>query len=168
MSDALITVARVSKAFGGIHALTDVSLSIAPGEVHALCGENGAGKSTLIKILSGSYVPDQGQVLVGGSPLQLGSVRAAEAAGIAVIHQESTAFPHLNAEDNIFVGREPRRLGGLLLDRRQMRERTRELLAGLGEQIDQRAPVGELPVAQRQMVGIARALQSRCRAPHPG
>jgi len=159
----VIEVISVSKSFGGVHALTDVTMSIAAAEVHALCGENGAGKSTLIKILAGSYVPDQGRVLVSGKALHLGSVRAAEAAGIAVIHQESTAFPHLNAEDNIFVGREPRRLGGLLLDRPRMRERTRELLASLGERIDQRVPVGELPVAKAQMVGIARALHSRCR-----
>src|SRR5205814_3039470 len=132
-------------------------MTIAAGEVHALCGENGAGKSTLIKILSGSVTPDSGDVLVNGSPLALGSVRAAEAAGIAVIHQESVAFPHLSTFDNIFVGREPRRLGGLLLDRAAMRRETRNLLERLGEAdaFDPSRPVAELSVAQRQMVGMA-------------
>lgn len=159
---SLVAVEHVSKSFGGVHALRDVSLSIAPGEVHALCGENGAGKSTLIKIITGSVVPDEGQVLIGGQPLPLGDVRAAEDMGIAVIHQESTAFLHLNAEDNIFVGREPRKLGGLLLDRAEMTRQTRALLNRLGEHIDQRRCLMEMTVAQRQMVGMARALSRKC------
>ena len=160
---ALVEVRGVSKAFGGVRALRDVSLSIAPGEVHALCGENGAGKSTLIKVLSGTYTPDWGLVLLAGQTLRLGSVHAAEAAGIAVIHQESVAFPHLSAEDNIFVGREPTRLGGLWLDRPSIRRQTLALFDRLSERIDPRRPVGELPVAQRQMVSIARALSRECR-----
>src|SRR4051794_32880149 len=116
MADQLfIQVREISKAYGGVQALSGVSLDIAAGEVHALCGENGAGKSTMIKILAGSVTPDAGQVLVKNSPMKVGDVRASEAAGIAVIHQESVAFPHLSSFDNIFVGREPRRLGGLLL-----------------------------------------------------
>lgn len=163
MSEPLIEVRGISKSFGGVHALKDVSFELAAGEVHALCGENGAGKSTLIKILSGSYIPDSGTIRVSGQSLRTGSVRAAENAGIAVIHQESVAFPHLSAEDNIFVGREPRCLGGLLLDRATIRNRTRELMERLGERIDQRAPLSSLPVAQRQMVGMARALSHRCK-----
>ncbi|HTS20137.1 MAG TPA: sugar ABC transporter ATP-binding protein [Verrucomicrobiae bacterium] len=159
----LLDIRRISKAFGGVQALRDVSLSIAPGEVHALCGENGAGKSTLINIVSGSVLPDDGDVLLNGTPLPSGDVRAAEAAGIAVIHQESTAFLHLDAEDNIFVGREPRRGLGLLLDHAGMRSQTRGLLERLGEHFDQRTPLAELTVAQRQMVGIARALSQSCR-----
>jgi rhamnose transport system ATP-binding protein len=164
LSDAaLVEVQHVSKSFGGVHALRDVSLSIAPGEVHALCGENGAGKSTLIKIMTGSIVPETGQVLVNGTPLKLGDVRASEDAGIAVIHQESTAFLHLDAQDNIFVGREPKRLAGLLLDRAEMARQTRALLDRLGEHIDQRRPLMEMTVAQRQMVGMARALSRQCK-----
>src|SRR6266550_3895790 len=113
MSSLLIDVQNVSKSYGGVHALSGVSIDITPGEIHALCGENGAGKSTLIKILSGSVKPDEGEVLVGGSPLKLGDVHASEAAGIAVIHQQSVAFAHLSTYDNIFVGREPRRWRGL-------------------------------------------------------
>ena len=163
MSDLLIDVRDLTKSFGGARALDAVSLQIRPGEVHALCGENGAGKSTLIKILAGSYRPDSGQVLVDGRPLPSDDVRASEAAGIAVIYQESLAFGHLDAVDNIFVGREARKFCGLFLDRTAMRRQTRELLARLGESIDITVPIGRLPMAQRQMVGIARALSQRAR-----
>src|SRR5437867_458793 len=98
----LIQINNISKAYGGVQALGGVTFDIAPGECHALCGENGAGKSTLIKVLSGSVMPDAGEVLVAGERLRLSEVQAAEAAGIAVIHQESIAFAHLNALDNIF------------------------------------------------------------------
>ncbi|HVT80057.1 MAG TPA: sugar ABC transporter ATP-binding protein [Phycisphaerae bacterium] len=161
--EPLIRVEAIAKSYVGVRALDGVSMDIAPGEIHALCGENGAGKSTLIKVLSGSVTPDSGRVLLNGQPLATGSVRASEAAGIAVIHQESVAFPHLSAQDNIFVGREPRLLGGLLLDRPKMLAETRALLARLGENIDPYKPVGELPMAQRQMVGMARALSHKCR-----
>lgn len=158
-----VTTHSLSKSYGGVKALQSVEFSLEPGEVHALCGENGAGKSTLIKILSGSCVPDSGKVWIEGVRLQPGSVAASEAAGIAVLHQESTAFLHLNTEDNIFVGREPRRLGGLALDRASMRRQTRRLLDRLGERFDLGKPLSELTVAERQMVGIARALSQSCR-----
>ncbi|HEY4329681.1 MAG TPA: sugar ABC transporter ATP-binding protein [Phycisphaerae bacterium] len=162
--EPLIRVENISKSYVGVRALDGVSLEIMPGEIHALCGENGAGKSTMIKVLAGSVTPDSGRVIVGGGEeLAVGSVRASEAAGIAVIHQESVAFTHLSAQDNIFVGREPRKLGGLLLDRRKMLRETQALLSRLGEEIDPWMPVGELPMAQRQMVGMARALSHKCR-----
>ncbi|OGV66420.1 MAG: ABC transporter ATP-binding protein [Lentisphaerae bacterium RIFOXYB12_FULL_65_16] len=158
-----IAVRGVTKTYGGVRALSDVSLELAAGELHALCGENGAGKSTLIKVLSGVITPDAGEVLVSGRPLRLGSVAESEAARIAVIHQEVVVFPHLDVRDNVFAGREPRQCGGLLLDRGRMRRETEALLARLGERFDVMQPVGELPLAQRQMVGIARALSHRCR-----
>ncbi len=163
IAEPLIRVEKIAKSYVGVRALDGVSMEIMAGEIHALCGENGAGKSTLIKVLAGSVMPDEGRVMVGGVPLATGSVRASEAAGIAVIHQESVAFPHLSAQDNIFVGREPRRMGRLLLDRGRMLAETRALLARLGENIDPFKPVGELPMAQRQMVGMARALSHKCR-----
>lgn len=163
MNDPYLQVVGISKAFGGVQALAEVSLDVQGGEVHALCGENGAGKSTLIKVLGGSCLPDGGHVRVGGRTLPLGSVQASEAAGIAVIHQEAVAFPDLNAVDNIFVGRELRRAGGLWLDRRRMRAKAAALLARLGEEFDLRTPAGDLPLAQRQMVAIARALLQDCR-----
>ncbi|CAA9439435.1 MAG: Ribose ABC transport system, ATP-binding protein RbsA, partial [uncultured Phycisphaerae bacterium] len=164
MRETLVEIHGLSKSFAGARALDDVGFDIAAGEVHAICGENGAGKSTLIKTLAGSHRPDAGGVRVAGRPLPTGDVRASEAAGVAVIYQESVAFPHLSAAENVFVGREPRRLGGLLLDRAAMRREARALLARLGEGgIDVDVPVGRLTPAQRQMVGIARALSHRCR-----
>jgi ABC-type sugar transport system ATPase subunit len=158
----VLTLTDITKTYGGVRALTEVSFEIAAGEVHALCGENGAGKSTLIKIITGSVRPDGGRVTMNGRDIPLGNIRASEAAGVAVIHQESVAFPHLNAQDNIFVGREPR-FAGVLLDRARMLRETRALMGRLGETIDPFRPVGELPMAQRQMVGMARALSQECK-----
>ena len=157
MANSLVQITGLSKAYGGAQALTDVSLTLQAGEVHALMGENGAGKSTLIKCLSGAVSRDAGEVRVEGVALPSGDIRAAEAAGMVALHQESTAFPHLDAVDNIFVGRELRRAGGLL-DRPRMTRETQALLDRLGEKISLRIPLEELPLAQRQMVGLARAL----------
>lgn len=163
MQPPLLQITGLSKSFGGVQALSGVNLTLAAGEVHALCGENGAGKSTLNKIVSGALLPDTGTVVLNGTPLRLGSLRACEQAGVAIIHQESTAFPHLDAQDNLFVGREPTRAAGLLLDRRLLRRQTGELLSRLGQTIDPTRPVGELTVAQQQMVALARALSRSCR-----
>lgn len=157
-----LEVTHLTKAYGGVKALTDVSLDIEPGEIHALMGENGAGKSTFIKCLSGAVRPDAGEVTVDGVAVHPGDIRAAEAAGIVALHQESTAFPHLGAVDNIFVGRELRRGPGLL-DRPRMERETQALLDRLGEKIDIRRPLEELSLAQRQMVGMARALSHKSR-----
>jgi len=158
----LAHIQNLQKHFAGVHALCDVSLDLEAGEIHALCGENGAGKSTLIRILSGVLRPDSGSVLIAGTPLPFGQVQASERAGIAVIHQESTAFPDLDAVDNLFIGRELRTRFGSL-DRSAMERSTRELLAKLGEEFDPRVPLAERTVAQRQMVALARALSRQCR-----
>jgi rhamnose transport system ATP-binding protein len=160
--DAAARVIGVGKAFGGVQALIDVDLEIRLGEVHALCGENGAGKSTLIKVLSGYYAPDTGRIEIAGETLTP-TVHDAIERGVSVIHQESVACLDLDAVDNIFVGREPRRAASLLLDRTTMRRQTEALLARLGEATPIDRPLAELPVAQRQMIGIARALSQRCR-----
>ena len=160
---ALVEISNLSKSYGGVQAVTDVSLALQKGEIHAMCGENGAGKSTLIKCLSGVAVPDSGSVLVNGRAFRFGNVAAAESAGIAVIHQESTAFPDLNTLDNIFVGREPRWMGGWLLDRRKMQDETGQILQKLGQAFNIRCPVGKLSLANRQMVAMARALSQKCR-----
>jgi len=162
MDAPFLEVSGLGKTYGGVHALAQVDLSLARGEIHALLGENGAGKSTFIKCLSGAVRPDGGAVRVDGVPLPPGDLRAAEAAGIVALHQESTAFPHLNAVDNIFVGREPRRALGLL-DRPRMAREARALLERLGETLDLHRPLEELPLAQRQMVGLARALSHQSR-----
>ncbi len=159
----LLQLAGVSKSYGGVRALDDIDWSMEAGEVHALCGENGAGKSTLIKILGGVVRPDEGAVTFLGRGLEGGDVAAAERAGIAVIHQESTAFPDLNAVDNIFVGRESGSWGGGNLDFTTMRRRAEVLLSRLGETLDLACPLRQLPLAQRQMVAMARALACDCR-----
>lgn len=154
---------HLSKSYGGTHALKDVSLDIRPGEVHALCGENGAGKSTLIKILSGVLLPNAGTVQWNETPLPLGRVHSVEAHGILAVHQEPVVFPHLNAVDNLFVGREPTALGGAWLDQSTMRKKAHAILANLGEELPLTQPVGDMSLAQRQMVSIARALLHQCR-----
>jgi len=163
MATPLIQLRKLSKSFSGVPALRNVSLEISRGKVHAICGENGAGKSTLIKIISGVVVPDAGEILVEGKDFRTGDIHAAEAAGVAVLHQESTAFPDLNAIDNIFVGREITWAGGLLLDRAEMRRQTITALERLGKTIDIDVPLRNLPLAQRQMTAMARALSRDCR-----
>ncbi len=162
-SRPLIEIDNISKSFGGVHALQNVSFDIRLGELHALVGENGAGKSTLIKVLGGNYRPEQGSIKVDGKELRLGDVKASEAAGISVIHQEPTAFPHLSSEDSIFIGSEPTKFGGLLLDRAEMRARTKELLARVGAEFDPTLPLEKLSVAQRQLAAVARALAKKSR-----
>ena len=139
----LIQLNNLSKSYVGVHALRNLSFEIAAGEVHAVCGENGAGKSTLIRLLTGVISPDEGQIHVRGRQLRTGSVQNSEDAGIAVMHQESSIFPDLNAVDNIFVGREVTWCKGLLLNRARMKQRTRELLDRLGASLDLESPVGE-------------------------
>ncbi|MBS1723130.1 MAG: sugar ABC transporter ATP-binding protein [Armatimonadetes bacterium] len=161
-SDLLLEVQGLSKAYDGVHALEGVGLQIRPGEVHGLVGENGAGKSTLIKILAGNVVPDSGSVGMAGAGLNLGSVQASLDAGISVIYQELVAFLDLDAVENVFVGREIRRFG-IILDRARMRERTSQVFQRLGVGVPLNVPLCDLSVAQRQLVAIARALETECR-----
>lgn len=105
----VLALTGVSKSFGAVRALRDVSLELFPGEVHALAGENGAGKSTLIKTLAGVHRPDVGQVRLDGEPVTFHGPADARDAGIAVIYQEPTLFPDLSIAENIFMGRQPRR-----------------------------------------------------------
>lgn len=158
----LVEIAGLTKSYSGVRALDDVSLEINAGEVHALCGENGAGKSTLIKCLAGVTVPDTGSVEIAGQSLRFRSVSESEDVGVAVIHQESTTFPDLDAVDNVFVGRE-RTIRFGFLDHRGMQRETLALLDRLGQQFDVRRPVSELSLANRQMVSMARALSKACK-----
>ncbi len=157
----LVTIDRLSKSYGGVQALSDVSFDIRPAEVHGLCGENGAGKSTLIKCLSGVVKPEAGTLTIGGNPLATGDVGASEQMGIAVIHQESTSFLDLDLVENLFVGREIRKL--FLLDRAAMETQARAVMQRLGLTPDLRTPLREFSIAQRRMVEMARALMQDCR-----
>jgi ribose transport system ATP-binding protein len=150
---------HISKNFGGVRALRDVSVLSMSGEVHSLCGENGAGKSTLMKILAGAITDFDGDILLDGRPVQFSGPRQAEDAGIRIIYQELNLVPQLTVADNIFLGRELTRGGRLgWLDERTMEARTRQLFDRLGTAIAPRARVGDLRIGDQQMVEIAKAL----------
>ncbi|MDX0477301.1 ATP-binding cassette domain-containing protein [Sinorhizobium medicae] len=144
------------KTYGSITVLSDVTLNIRAGEVHAIIGENGAGKSTLMKLLSGHVAPTAGHLLIEGEPVEFRNAVEAEAAGIVLVHQEILLAADLTVAENLFLGRELGR--GLLVDDRLMNQRTTELLARVGSTAQPRDRVGDLPLAQRQLVQIARAL----------
>src|SRR3954464_3038491 len=147
----------VRKSFGATRALRNVSLEVAPGEVHALIGENGAGKSTLMKVLSGAYQADAGQIVLDGEPFVPASPLHARRCGIEMIYQELTLAPHLTVEENILLGEEPSRFGWL--NRAKRRALAREALGKLNHQnLPVDAPAGALPLAEQQIVEIARAL----------
>ncbi len=152
----LLRAERLSKRFGPVQVLFDISLELRAGEVHALIGENGAGKSTLMKILSGTLPPTSGVLSLDGRDVTFGSSEAAEAHGIVLIHQEFNLAEDLPVHANIFLGREIRR--GPLLALAAMRERTRALLAELETSISPDSRVRDLAVADKQMVEIAKAL----------
>jgi ribose transport system ATP-binding protein len=124
---------QISKAFGAVRVLNDISLSCWAGEVHALCGENGAGKSTLMKILSGAFQPNGGSILLDGRPVSFNHPLEARRAGIGVIHQELSLLPHRTVAENIFLGQEPNRGG--LIDRRRMEREASKLLGRLDSSI---------------------------------
>ncbi|PWI41834.1 sugar ABC transporter ATP-binding protein [Streptomyces sp. ICBB 8177] len=146
----------VRKTFPGVVALDHVDFDLRRGEVHVLLGENGAGKSTLIKMLSGAHRPDQGRILVGGEPVRINGAQDAERLGIATIYQEFNLVPELSVAENIFLGRQPRRLG--LVDRRRMNADAARLLARVGVDVAPQTRVGDLGIARLQMVEIAKAL----------
>jgi len=154
---ALLEVIDVSKTFPGVRALDEVSFRLEPGEVHALVGENGAGKSTLIKVLTGVYQPDTGELRYQGRAAQFATPMAAQHAGISTIYQEVNLIPLMSVSHNLFLGREPRnRLG--LLDEGRMHRAAREILAGYGVTADVRLPLGTLALGAQQMVALARAV----------
>ena len=108
----LLRAQGIAKVYGGIVALDEVDFDVERGRVSVLIGENGAGKTTLMRILSGVEPPTRGRLLLDGRPVRFASPRAAAAAGVAIIHQELSLFPHLSVAENVFAGREPRRTGG--------------------------------------------------------
>jgi ABC-type sugar transport system ATPase subunit len=157
----VIQLQSVSKQYGSVRVLKDVSLEVLPGEVHALMGENGAGKSTIIKIMSGFHKANSGKILINGGPVQFESPRDAELNGIAVVYQELLLFPELTVAENIYLGHAPR-TSWRTLDWNAMRTGARELLDSLDchdLRVDQK--VGELSVANRQRVEIAKALAQK-------
>ena len=150
----------IRKSFPGVVALAGVDLTLHAGEVHMLLGENGAGKSTLMKILSGAYRKDDGDIRIGDRVVEIASPRDALDLGIRVIYQELNLIPQLSVAENIFLGAAPTRLPGVI-DRRRLLEQTQALLADLGMDLDASARLSTLSLAQRQMVEIAKALRAQ-------
>ncbi len=157
----LLSIQGISKTFSGVRVLEDVDFDVLPAEVHAVIGENGAGKSTLMNIIGGVTHPDSGRMLWEGQPVRLRGPRDAQARGIAFVHQELALVPQLSAAENIFLGRHPAGLGWVRW--REIHERAGALLRDLGDGLDARRLVGELSLAERQRVEIARALAFRTR-----
>lgn len=159
----LLEMRSIRKQYPGVLALDDVSFELHSGEVHCLLGENGAGKSTLIKVLSGAISKDSGEILVEGETVQLGSASDAQQLGIGIIHQEFKLVPELMVAENILLGNEPVRKSLPFIDFERMHASARAALAQLGEEIDTRSLVSALPIAQRQLVEIAKALSRKVR-----
>jgi ABC-type sugar transport system ATPase subunit len=157
----VVELLGISKHFPGAQALQEVNFEVRRGEVHALMGENGAGKSTLMKILAGVYTPDRGIIRVDGQERRFHTPQEAQAAGIQMIHQESATLPNLDVGRNIMLGREPRR--GFRLDAGLLYKKAQDILESLRLVIPLKTPLEELPLGQRQMVEIARAIAAEPR-----
>lgn len=152
---------RITRRFPGVQALSDVSLEIAAGSCHALCGENGAGKSTLGKILAGIHAPDSGRLFVQGNEARFNSPRDALGAGVGMVHQELAFCDNLSVAENLCLGALPSRGG--LLDKAAMADRAIAMLAEIGTTLDVWRQVGSLTIAQQQMVQIAMAVSGGAR-----
>ena len=153
--EALVELKHIHKEFPGVKVLEDISIAFYPGEVHVLLGENGAGKSTIIKIISGIYQPDKGEVLIEGAP-GAKNIREAQHRGISVIHQELSVIPDLKVYENVFLGREKKKSG--FLDKGKMIAECKKILDGMDVAIDPTTPVHKLSNGEKQMVEIARAV----------
>lgn len=153
----------ISKTFPGVRALDHVSFDLRAGEIHALVGENGAGKSTLMNVLGGVFPHGtyQGEIYIEGQPRRFSGVHDAEAAGIAVVHQELSLVGELTVADNIFLGREPRRLG--VIQSEELYSRARKVLDELHLNLEPHLPLGYLGIGQQHLVEIAKALAREAR-----
>ena len=157
----LVSMSEVAKAFSGVPALSGASLEIEPGEVMALIGQNGAGKSTMIKILTGAYRRDSGEVVFDGQRVDFSTPAAAQAAGISTIYQEINLIPFRSVAENIYLGAEPRRYG--LIDWRRIHDDAAATLARFNIIVDVRQPLGAFNAATRQMVAVARAVTRKAK-----
>ncbi|MDX3248284.1 sugar ABC transporter ATP-binding protein [Streptomyces sp. ME18-1-4] len=152
----VLEMAGIVKEFPGVRALSDVDFRLFPGEIHALMGENGAGKSTLIKVLTGVYSLDGGTITLDGRSVRIASPLQAQQAGISTVYQEVNLCPNLSVAENIFIGREPTRMGRIQW--KQLRRQAAELVDRLGLDIDVSLPLSSYPLAVQQLVAIVRSL----------
>ncbi|WP_262296800.1 sugar ABC transporter ATP-binding protein [Microvirga sesbaniae] len=161
-SAPILEMKDISKTFPGVKALSNVSLTVYPGEIHALMGENGAGKSTLMKILSGAYQADSGgEIRINGQPVTIDGPLTARHHGISIIYQELSLAPNLSVAENMLLGRE--HTSGPMVDRRSMEKACQTVLERLGVHFKATTKVSELSMAERQLVEIARALIANSR-----
>lgn len=158
MGEPMLKMVSIDKYFPGVHALKECNFDLYPGEIHALIGENGAGKSTLMKILTGVYTKDGGTILYNGKEINVRSPKEAQNLGISIIHQELNLMPHLTAAENMFIGRESKKLGGLYLDEKKQNRAAEHLFQMLNLKLDPKTKVGDVTVATQQMIEIAKAL----------
>lgn len=159
----LLEMANISKSFFGVAALSNVSLTVYPGEVMALLGENGAGKSTLMKILSGLYKSDTGDIYINGEKVKIDSIKDAQKLGISFMHQELSVIPNLTVWENIFLGFEMTKGKLKRLAKQTMKERSREFLKSLECNFDVDVKVGDLTVGEMQMIEIIKAISRNAR-----
>ena len=152
----LVRAEKVSKSFSGVPALKNVHFDLRPGEVHALLGENGAGKSTLMKIISGVYSRDSGELYVDGKAVGDLTPLSAQHLGIGIIHQELNLCPHLSVAENIYLNREISSFG--ITSRKKQNREAQKYLEALALEVDPDTPVKELPVSKQQMVEICKTL----------
>jgi len=156
-----VSVEGLTRSFGGVPAVRDVSFTVGTGEIHALCGHNGAGKSTVVKMLSGQLAPHSGRILIGGRPVEMGSRRAAQRLGVALVDQELSVVPALTVLDNLLLGD----IAAPLFNRRRgAAARCRQVLSDVGlERLSPDRPLSSLSIGERQLVEIARALSQNAR-----
>jgi ribose transport system ATP-binding protein len=158
----LLELKNVSKSFGGVSALRDVDFTLARGEIHGLVGENGAGKSTMMKIIAGMHHDFQGQMLLDGHEVRFRNPHDSLALGIGMVHQELSVVPDLTVAENVFLGTQPTRWGGVI-DWAGMAKAARRQIASLGLDLDPRTRMGSLPVGIQQLVELSRVLFSGAR-----
>ena len=161
MQEPLVELKSVSKYFGSVIALKDVTFDVRPGEVHCLLGDNGAGKSTLIKVLAGAHLPDEGEILVAGTPTRFSSPKDTLDKGIATVYQDLALVPLMSVARNFFLGREPLRKTGPIsqFDVEFANKTSYQQLSDMGIQLrDPEQPVGTLSGGERQCLAIARAI----------
>ncbi len=162
MSPPRLELKNVSKAFGGVRALSGVDFALRPGSIHGIAGENGAGKSTLMKIIAGVHGGDSGEMFIDGVPAHFRSTRDARAAGVGMVHQELSVAPDLSVAENVFLASQPVNSLGLVAWS-EMARRAAEQLKDLGLDIDPKARLGDYPIGVQQLVELARVLFSGAR-----
>ena len=157
--EKVLEMKNIYKSFPGVRALQDVQFSLAPGEIHALMGENGAGKSTLIKVLTGVYSKDEGEIILDGKAVSINSPQDAQNAGISTVYQEITLCPNLTVAENMYIGRSKKTIQNW----KKMNEGAAKMLESLDIPAKATQQLGDCSLAVQQMVAIARAVDMDCK-----